>query len=235
VVGPTGGLLWDHNHHVPRELTVEEIQLIIKAFGAAAARAARAGMDTVEIHGAHGYLIHSFLSPVTNHRTDHYGGSLENRARFLLEVIREVRENFPAEKPIFLRVSATDYVEHLEKPSWEIQQTVQIAKWVKEAGVDVFHVSSGGNTSQQKIKAFPGYQVPFAEKVKKEVPGLHVVAVGLIKDGKQAEEVLQQESADLIAIGRGFLRDPSFTLQAARQLGLVAQHSVQYGRVQNDA
>ncbi|GJJ76475.1 hypothetical protein EMPS_08834 [Entomortierella parvispora] len=235
VVGPSGGLLWDHNHHVPRELTVEEIQLIVKAFGTAAARAALAGMDTVEIHGAHGYLIHSFLSPVTNHRTDQYGGSLENRARFLLEVIQEVRENFPAEKPILLRVSATDYVEHLESPSWEIEQTVQIAKWVKEAGVDVFHVSSGGNTAQQKIKAFPGYQVPFAERVKSEVPGLHVVAVGLIKDGKQAEEVLQQERADLIAIGRGFLRDPSFTLQAARQLGLVAQHSVQYSRVQNNA
>ncbi|KAG0049781.1 hypothetical protein BGZ83_005400 [Gryganskiella cystojenkinii] len=230
VVGPSGGLLWDHNHHLPRELTIEEIQQIIKAFGQAAARAAQAGMDTVEIHGAHGYLIHSFLSPVSNHRTDRYGGSLENRARFLLEVIHEVRENFPAEKPILLRVSATDYVQHLEGPSWEIEQTVQIAKWVKDAGVDLFHVSSGGNTAQQKIKAFPGYQVGFAERVKKEVPGLHVIAVGLINDGPQAEEVLQQEKADLIAIGRGFLRDPSFTLQAAKQLGLVAQPSVQYSR-----
>lgn len=189
-------------------------------------------MDTVEIHGAHGYLIHSFLSPVSNKRTDHYGGSLENRARFLLEVIKEVRANFPAEKPIILRVSATDYVQHLEGPSWEIEQTVQIAKWVKDAGVDVFHVSSGGNTYQQKIKAFPGYQVPFAEQVKRNVPGLHVVAVGLINGGVQAEEVLQEEKADLIAIGRGFLRDPSFVLQAARQLGLVAKHTQQYSGVQ---
>ncbi|KAG0200760.1 hypothetical protein BGX28_006276 [Mortierella sp. GBA30] len=234
VVAPTGGLLWDKNHHLPRELTVDEIQQIVRSFGEAAARAAATGMDTVEIHGAHGYLIHSFLSPVTNHRTDQYGGTLENRARFLLEVIAEVRANFPAEKPILLRVSATDYVEHLNEPSWEIEQTVQIAKWVKEAGVDIFHVSSGGNTAQQKIKAFPGYQVPFAEQVKRQVPGLHVIAVGLITGGIQAEEVLQQEKADLISVGRGFLSDPSFTLQAARELGVVAKHSQQYGAVQNN-
>ncbi|KAF9098171.1 hypothetical protein BGX29_007757, partial [Mortierella sp. GBA35] len=131
VVAPSGGadFQWDANHHVPRELSIEEIEETIKAFGAAAARANEAGMDTVEIHGAHGYLIHQFLSPVSNHRTDKYGGSLENRARFLLEVISEVRANFPAEKPIFLRVSATDYIEHLDGPSWEIEQTVQIAKW----------------------------------------------------------------------------------------------------------
>ncbi|KAF9142506.1 hypothetical protein BG015_000810, partial [Linnemannia schmuckeri] len=232
VVGPTGGLAWGKDLFPPRELTLDEIQDLVKAFGAAAVRANKAGMDTVEIHGAHGYLIHSFLSPVSNKRTDHYGGSLENRARFLLEVIKEVRANFPAEKPIILRVSATDYVQHLEGPSWEIEQTVQIAKWVKDAGVDVFHVSSGGNTYQQKIKAFPGYQVPFAEQVKRNVPGLHVVAVGLINDGVQAEKVLQEEKADLIAIGRGFLRDPSFALQAARQLGLVAKHTQQYGGVQ---
>ncbi|KAF8943572.1 hypothetical protein BGZ47_005287 [Haplosporangium gracile] len=232
VVGPTGGLAWGKDLFPPRELTIDEIQELVKAFGAATVRADKAGMDTVEIHGAHGYLIHSFLSPVSNKRTDHYGGSLENRARFLLEVIKEVRANFPAEKPIILRVSATDYVQHLEGPSWEIEQTVQIAKWVKDAGVDVFHVSSGGNTYQQKIKAFPGYQVPFAEQVKRNVPGLHVVAVGLINGGVQAEEVLQEEKADLIAIGRGFLRDPSFVLQAARQLGLVAKHTQQYGGVQ---
>ncbi|KAG0277721.1 hypothetical protein BGZ95_005472 [Linnemannia exigua] len=232
VVGPTGGLAWGKDLFPPRELTVDEIQELVKAFGSAAVRANNAGMDTVEIHGAHGYLIHSFLSPVSNHRTDQYGGSLENRARFLLEVIKEVRADFPAEKPIILRVSATDYVQHLEGPSWEIEQTVQIAKWVKDAGIDIFHVSSGGNTHQQKIKAFPGYQVPFAEQVKRNVPGLHVVAVGLINGGVQAEEVLQEEKADLIAIGRGFLRDPSFTLQAARQLGLVAKHTQQYSGVQ---
>ncbi|KAG0341532.1 hypothetical protein BG004_006003 [Podila humilis] len=232
VVGPSGGVdfQWDQSHHVPRELTVQEIQDIVKAFGQGAVRAAKAGMDTVEIHGAHGYLIHSFLSPISNHRTDQYGGSLENRARFLLEVIKEVRENFPAEKPIFLRVSATDYVEHLNKPSWEIQQTIQIAKWVKEAGVDVFHVSSGGNTKEQKIEAVFGYQVPFAEKVKRAVPGLTVVAVGIITGGQQAEQVLQEEKADLVAVGRAYLKSPSFALQAARDLNVKAAFSAQYGR-----
>ncbi|KAF9434597.1 hypothetical protein BGZ76_007748 [Entomortierella beljakovae] len=206
VVAPSGGeqFQWDKHHRVPREISVEEIQDVVKAFGAAAVRANRAGMDTVEIHGAHGYLIHSFLSPLTNHRTDHYGGSLENRARLLLEVVKAVRENFPAEKPIFLRVSASDLVEDvIDGPSWDIEQTVQIAKWVRDAGVDVFHVSSGGNTAQQKIKATLGYQVPFAERVKKEVPGLYVIAVGIITTGKQAEEILEQGKADLIAVGRG--------------------------------
>ncbi|KAF8912469.1 hypothetical protein BGZ58_005795, partial [Dissophora ornata] len=200
VVAPSGGphLRWDRHHVVPRELSLEEIQEVIDAFGAAAARAARAGMDTVEIHGAHGYLIHNFLSPLTNHRTDKYGGSLENRARFLLEVVASVRANFPAEKPIFLRVSASDLVEDVvDGPSWEIEQTIQIAQWVRDAGVDVLHVSSGGNTALQQIKAGLGYQVPFAERIKKAVPGLHIIAVGIILDGKQAEEVLENEKADL--------------------------------------
>ncbi|KAI8350665.1 hypothetical protein B0O80DRAFT_388897 [Mortierella sp. GBAus27b] len=233
VVAPSGGahLQWDRHHVIPRELSLEEIQDVIDAFGAAAARAARAGMDTVEIHGAHGYLIHNFLSPITNHRTDHYGGSLENRARFLIEVVRAVRANFPAEKPIFLRVSASDLVEEVvDGPSWDIEQTIQIAQWVKEAGVDVIHVSSGGNTAQQKIDVKPGYQVPFAERVKKAVPGLHVVAVGVILDGEQAEEVLQTEKADLVAAGRGFLRHPSFALNAARDLNVKAVYSQQYSR-----
>ncbi|KAF9174043.1 hypothetical protein BGX21_001960 [Mortierella sp. AD011] len=233
VVAPSGGeaLKWDENFIAPRELSVEEIHHVIKAFGAAAVRATKAGLDTVEIHGAHGYLIHNFLSPVTNKRTDSYGGSLENRARFLLEVIKEVRENFPKEKPIFLRVSASDLVEDvIDGPSWDIEQTVQVAKWAKDAGVDVFHVSSGGNVAQQKINAFPGYQVPFAERVKKEVPGLYVAAVGIITGGQQAEDVLAQEKADLIAVARGFLRDPNFVLNAAKELNVKAKYSQQYER-----
>ncbi|KAF9361664.1 hypothetical protein BGX26_000616 [Mortierella sp. AD094] len=233
VVAPSGGkhLQWDHHHRVPRELSVEEIQEVVNAFGSAAARAARAGMDTVEIHGAHGYLIHNFLSPLTNERTDHYGGSLENRARFLLEVVGAVRANFPAEKPILLRLSASDLVENVvDGPSWDLEQTVQIAKWVRDAGVDILHVSSGGNTAQQKINAVPGYQVPFAERIKKEVPGLHVIAVGIITNGKQAEQVLEEEKADLIAAGRGFLRQPSFALDSARDLNVKAAYSQQYSR-----
>jgi 2,4-dienoyl-CoA reductase-like NADH-dependent reductase (Old Yellow Enzyme family) len=233
VVAPSGGeaFKWNETFVTPRELSVEEINGIVRAFGAAAVRAAKAGLDTVEIHGAHGYLLHNFLSPISNQRTDEYGGSLENRARILLEVIKEVRKNFPKEKPIFLRVSASDLVEGVvEGPSWDINQTVQIAKWVKEAGVDVFHVSSGGNVPQQQIKAFPGYQVPFAERVKKEVPGLLVAAVGIITGGEQAEEVLQQEKADLIAVARGFLRDPHFVLNAAKELNVKAKFSQQYER-----
>ncbi|KAG9061299.1 hypothetical protein KI688_007637 [Linnemannia hyalina] len=234
VIAPSGGahLQWDKHHRVPRELSLAEIQQVIDAFGAAAARASRAGMDTVEIHGAHGYLIHNFLSPLTNQRTDHYGGSLENRARFLLEVVKAVRANFPAEKPIFLRVSASDLVEEVEgiEDSWEIEQTIQIAKWVRDAGVDVLHVSSGGNTSQQKILTSPGYQVPFAEQIKRAVPGLAVVAVGIILDGLQAEEVLKSEKADLVAAGRTFLRHPNFALNAARELNVKAAFSQQYSR-----
>ncbi|KAI1315395.1 hypothetical protein EDD11_000899 [Mortierella claussenii] len=230
VVAPSGGadLQWDEKHRVPRALSLDEIQDVIKAFGAATIRAAKAGMDTVEIHGAHGYLIHNFLSPVTNKRTDKYGGSLENRARFLLEVIQEVRANFPAEKPIFLRISATDCVEHLEIPSWEIEQAVQVSKWAKAAGVDVIHVSSGGNTALQKVAYSPGYQVHFAERIRKDVPGLPVIAVGSITGGKQAEEILEQGKADLIAAARAFLKHPSFASDAARELGVEISYSPQY-------
>ncbi|KAF9915297.1 hypothetical protein BX616_006485 [Lobosporangium transversale] len=233
VVAPSGGEehKWDHEHVTPQELSIKEIQEVIHAFGQGARRAARAGADMVEIHGAHGYLIHNFLSPITNKRTDKYGGSLENRARFLLEVIEAVRANFPAEKPIFLRVSASDLVEKvIDGPSWDIEQTVQLAKWVKEVGVDVFHVSSGGNVAQQVIEARPGYQIPFAERVKKEVFGLYVVAVGHITNGIQAEQILQEGQADMIAAGREFLRNPCFTMTAAKDLNVMAKVSQLYER-----
>ncbi|KAG0314628.1 hypothetical protein BGZ99_007959 [Dissophora globulifera] len=231
VVAPSGGpeFQWDENHVVPRELSLSEIKEVIAAFGSAAARVAKAGLDTVEIHGAHGYLIHNFLSPITNHRTDEYGGSLENRARFLLEVIKVVRDNFPAEKPIFLRVSASDLVENvIDGPSWEIEQTVQIAKWAKEAGVDVIHVSSGGNSAKQVVSYSPGYQVHFAERIRRDVPGLAVIAVGSITGGKQAQEILELEKADLVAAARGHLKRPSFALDAARELGVEISYSPQY-------
>ncbi|KAG9070429.1 hypothetical protein KI688_007965 [Linnemannia hyalina] len=150
-------------------------------------------------------------------RTDHYGGSLENRARFLLKVVKAMRANFPAEKPIFLRVSASDLVE-------------EIAKWARDADVDVLHVSSGGNASQQKILTSPGYQVPFAEQIKRAVPGLAVVAVGIILHGPLEEEVLKSEKADLVAAGRTCLRHPNFALNAARELNVKAAFSQQYSR-----
>ncbi|KAG0250163.1 hypothetical protein BG011_008596, partial [Mortierella polycephala] len=142
-----------------------------------------------------------------------------------------VRANFPAEKPIFLRLSASDLVEEVvDGPSWDIEQTIQVAQWVRDAGVDVLDVSSGGNTAQQKITASPGYQVPFAERIKKAVPGLAIIAVGIILDGKQAEDILEQEKADLVAAGRTFLRHPSFALNASRELNVKAAFSQQYSR-----
>jgi len=209
-------------------LSIEEIQEVIKAFGAAAARADKAGMDTVEIHGAHGYLIHQFLSPISNHRTDKYGGSLENRARFLLEVIAEVRANFDAEKPIFLRLSASDAVEHLDIASFEVEQAVQVSQWAKDAGVDVVHVSSAGNTPLQKVAYSPGYQVHYASRIRKGVPGLPVVAVGSITSGKQAEAIVQAGDADLIAAARSFLKHPTFALDAGRELGVNVNYAPQY-------
>ncbi|KAF9428223.1 hypothetical protein BGZ76_002018 [Entomortierella beljakovae] len=235
VVAPSGGLdfQWDAKHRVPRALSIDEIQEIVKSFGSAAIRAEKAGADTVEIHAAHGYLIHQFLSPLSNQRTDQYGGSLENRARFMLEVIHEVRAKFPAEKPVFLRISASDNVEYLDIPSWDIEQTVQVAKWAKDAGVDVIHVSSGGNTFLQKIQYAPSYQVHFAERVKNAVPGLYVVAVGVIIGGIQANDILERGAADLVAVGRGFLRNPSFVLNAAQELNVKVKFTQQYeaGRI----
>ncbi|KAF9930406.1 hypothetical protein FBU30_000537 [Linnemannia zychae] len=237
VVSASGGesFRWSDKYVAPRELSVAEIEETVRAFGDAAVRAAKAGMDTVEIHGAHGYLIHNFLSPISNKRTDSYGGSLENRARFLLEIIKEVRSKFPAEKPIFLRISATDWVESvIDGPSWDIEQSVQVAKWAKEAGVDVIHVSTGGNVAQQQIKPYPGYQVPFAERIKREVPDLYVIAVGILTSGKQAEEILVKKQADLIAAAREFLREPSFVTTAAHELNVKVKFSAQYERARRD-
>ncbi|KAG0378553.1 hypothetical protein BGX24_003483 [Mortierella sp. AD032] len=230
VVGPSGGadFQWDAKHRVPRELTVQEIQDIVKAFGDAAVRADKAGMDMVEIHGAHGYLGHNFLSPISNQRTDHYGGSLENRARFILEVIKEIRSRFSAEKPIFLRLSASDCVEHLDIPSFEVEQAVKVSQWAKDAGADVVHVSSGGNTALQKVAYSPGYQVHYASRIRKGVPGLPIVAVGSITSGKQAQEIVEAGDADLIAAARAFLKHPTFALDAGRELGVNVNYAPQY-------
>ena len=228
VVSASSGAAYDHHHHVSRGLSLDEIPDVIKAFGQAARRANEAGMDTVEIHAAHGYLIHNFLSPWTNKRTDKYGGSLENRARLLLEIIDEVKKNFPEEKPISVRISASDNVEHLPEPSWDIEQTVQVAKLIHEAGIDILHVSSAGNVPEQKVQYAPGYQVHFAERVKKAVPELTVIAVGVITSGKQAEEILESGKADLVAVARGFLRYPDFVMNAAKELNVRPRYSAQY-------
>eukprot|EP01117_Protostelium_nocturnum_P003742 TRINITY_DN15016_c0_g1_i1.p1 TRINITY_DN15016_c0_g1~~TRINITY_DN15016_c0_g1_i1.p1 ORF type:complete len:355 (-),score=115.42 TRINITY_DN15016_c0_g1_i1:219-1283(-) len=205
VWGPSA-IAWDEKHAVPIEMSLDQIKETISAFQKAAERALKAGFDVIEIHGAHGYLIHNFLSSNSNHRTDEYGGSLENRFRFALEIVKAVRQVWPKEKPLFFRVSATDWT---EEKGWNLSETVELARLLKEEGVDLLDVSSGGNSQHQKIAAGPGYQVPFAAEVKRKVPGLLSGAVGIITSGRQAEEILEKEEADVVSVAREFLRDAS--------------------------
>ena len=199
----------------PRELSTDEVFDLIQDFAKAAKNALLAGFDAVEIHAAHGYLIHQFLSPITNHRTDEFGGSLENRARILLEIIKAIRAEVGQVMPIFVRFSATDY----QEGGWDVNQTAEVAKWCSEVGADLFDISSGGLITGVKIPSGPGYQVPFAEKIAIEVQN-PVGAVGQITDAHQAEEILQAGKVDVILIGRASLRDPHWALRAAHELGV---------------
>ncbi|GAA1988990.1 NADH:flavin oxidoreductase/NADH oxidase [Kitasatospora viridis] len=228
-VGPTGEAFGDHPE--PNELTVAQIRRIVDDFGAAAGRALAAGFQAVEIHGAHGYLIHSFLSPHSNRRTDEYGGSFENRARFALEVVAAVRAAWPAGLPVFFRTSATDWLtENAEDPrtGWAGEDSVRLAKELAAAGVDLVDVSTGGLVPDARIPTAPGYQVPFARAVR-EGSGLPVAAVGLITGVEQAEQVLTDGSADVVLLGRELLRNPHWANQAAAQLGAQPRWPVQYG------
>lgn len=209
----------------PHELTKDEIRCLVEAFAAAARRALRAGFQLVEIHGAHGYLMHEFLSPLSNRRTDEYGGSLANRLRFALEVTEAVRGAWPAELPLWMRISATDWA----PGGWTLNDSVELAKRVRAMGVDLIDCSSGGLTMQQKIELGPGYQVPFAERIRREA-GVMTGAVGMITDPQQAEEILASGKADVVLLAREFLRDPYFPLRAARKLGVTPQPPLQYGR-----
>ncbi|WP_405910093.1 MULTISPECIES: NADH:flavin oxidoreductase/NADH oxidase [unclassified Streptomyces] len=213
-------------HPVPTELTVAEIREIVGQFADAARRALDAGFEIAEIHGAHGYLINEFLSPHSNHRTDAYGGSYENRTRLALEVVDAVREVWPEDKPLFFRISATDW---LEEDGWTADDTVRFAAQLKEHGVDLLDVSTGGNASGVRIPVGPGYQVPFAARVKAETP-LPVAAVGLITDVEQAEKILANDEADAVLLGRELLRNPSFARLAARELGAEVHVPDQYHR-----
>jgi 2,4-dienoyl-CoA reductase-like NADH-dependent reductase (Old Yellow Enzyme family) len=211
----------------PQEIDAAGLVRIRDAFVATAKRAARLGIDALEIHGAHGYLLHEFLSPISNQRSDAYGGSLENRMRFPLEVFDAVRAAFPAGKPVGMRVSASDWVDG----GWDVEQTIVFANELKKRGIDWIDVSSGGVSPQQKIALGPGYQVPFAEAVKKAT-GLPTIAVGLITEAQQAEEIVASGKADLIALGRGILYDPRWPWHAAEQLGGTVQAPPQYWRSQ---
>ena len=213
------------DYAAPRKLSVAEINDLVEAFGKAAKRSVDAGFDAVEIHGAHGYLLHQFLSPLSNDRDDEYGGSLENRARMLMEVIEAVRKSVPDSIPVFLRLSATDYAEG----GWDQEQTATVSAWATEAGVDLIDVSSGGIITGVKIPSGPGYQVPLAEYVADRISE-PVSAVGQITDPKQAEEILQSGKVDVILIARASLRDPYWPLRAAAELGADVQWPEQYSR-----
>ena len=208
----------------PEPLNKEGIHKIISDFKDAAGRAMVAGYKVVEIHGAHGYLLHEFLSPLSNNRTDEYGGSFENRIRLLQQVIDAVRSVWPAENPLFVRISSTDWTEG----GWTIEESVRLAHILKDMGVDLIDCSSGGNVLHAKIPVGPGYQVPFSEAVRKT--GILTGAVGFITTPVQAESILQEEKADLIFMARELLRNPYFPLSAARELGAEITWPAQYLR-----
>ncbi|GAA2978055.1 MULTISPECIES: NADH:flavin oxidoreductase/NADH oxidase [Streptomyces] len=214
-------LPYDEGHPVPAELTTDEIQEVVTQFADAARRALAAGFQVAEIHGAHGYLIGQFLSPHSNHRTDAYGGSFENRTRLALEVVDAVRAVWPEELPLFFRISATDWLsENAEddREGWTGDDTVRLARELRAHGVDLLDVSTGGLAPRASIPVGPNYQVPFAARVRAETD-LPVAAVGLITDPVQAEKILAEGEADAVLLGRELLRDPYFARNAARALG----------------
>ncbi|KJS57943.1 NADH:flavin oxidoreductase/NADH oxidase [Streptomyces rubellomurinus] len=219
-------------HTTPDELTREQIDVIVRQFADAATRALAAGYQAVEIHGAHGYLIHEFLSPHTNHRTDAYGASFEGRTRLALEVVDAVRAVWPEHLPLFFRTSATDWLSEDttdQREGWTSQDTVRLAKELLARGVDLMDVSTGGLVPDAHIDATPGFQVPFAEAVRTQT-GMPVAAVGLITEARQAEDILASGHADAVLIGRELLRDPSWARRAAAELDADFTGPVQYHR-----
>ena len=212
-------------YQMPQALDEAGIRSIVRAFGEAAGRALQAGFRALEIHSAHGYLLHSFLSPLSNHRTDAYGGSFENRTRIVREVVSEIRSVWPERFPLFLRISATDYAEG----GWDIEQSVELARQVKSLGVDLVDCSSGGLLSHVTIPFGPGYQAGFAQRIKKEA-GILTGAVGMITAAEQAEQVLRTRQADVVVLARELLRHPYWPLDAARKLGAEAPWPKQYLR-----
>ena len=199
----------------PKEMDDNDIKLVIDQFKEAALRSIEAGFKVIELHFAHGYLVHEFCSPFSNQRKDNYGGSLENRCRLAIEITKSVREVIPDGTPLFVRISSTDWVEG----GWDIDQSVQLTKWLKEVGVDLIDCSSGGNVPNAKIPASPGYQIPFAEKIKNEV-GILTGGVGLITTAEQAEEIINSETADIVLLAREMLRDPYWALHSAKKLNV---------------
>jgi 2,4-dienoyl-CoA reductase-like NADH-dependent reductase (Old Yellow Enzyme family) len=209
----------------PKEMTKSDIRNVVDQFQKAAERSIRAGFQLIEIHAAHGYLLHEFLSPLSNKRNDEYGGSFENRIRLPLEVLSAIRMIVPDSFPLMVRISSTDWVEG----GWDMEQTIQLSRTLKEAGADLIDTSSGGNTAQARIPIGPGYQVPFAERIKRE-SGIMTGAVGLITSPEQAEQIIASGQADIVLIARELLRNPYWPLAAARKLKADIEWPKQYLR-----
>lgn len=220
-------IAWNDKHAQPKEMSLDDIENFKKAFKASVDRSLAIGFDVIEIHSAHGYLLHEFLSPVANTRTDKYGGSFENRTRLLREVTEMVRSAIPEDMPLFLRISATDWLEEAKeiKESWTVEDTVKLAPLLADLGVDLLDVSSGGNHPAQHPHTGPGYQAPFAKAVKKALPSdskMHVGTVGSITSGKQANQLLE-EGLDLAIVGRQFQKNPGLVFDWADELGVEVQ------------
>ena len=223
-VGPSP-IAYHEGYPEPHELTTDEVRGVVDAFAAATERSARAGFELVEVHAAHGYLLHQFLSPHTNRRTDEYGGSFEGRTKLAVDVARAVRESFPANRPVLVRISATEYVEQ----GWDLDDSVALAKLLKDVGVDMIDASSGGNLPHQSLSPYPGYQVAYARAIREQAE-IPTAAVGLITDPAQAEAVVAGGDADVVLMAREFLRDPFWPLHAASSLGEDVAWPVQYVR-----
>jgi 2,4-dienoyl-CoA reductase-like NADH-dependent reductase (Old Yellow Enzyme family) len=224
VVAPSA-IPFSSDYALPRELDAAGIKKLIGAFVDATSRAKRAGFDVIEIHAAHGYLLHEFLSPLSNHRTDNYGGSFENRIRLLIEVTDAIRSEWGEQSPIAVRISATDWAEG----GWDVDQSVELSKVLKQHGVDLMDVSSGALVPHVRIPVGPGYQTPFAERIRKEA-GIPTATVGMITDPAQADHVVRTGQADMVLLAREFLRQPYWALEAARDLQRPASWPVQYLR-----
>jgi 2,4-dienoyl-CoA reductase-like NADH-dependent reductase (Old Yellow Enzyme family) len=225
VVAPSA-IRFADDYTMPREMDKEDIEQATKDFVNGALSAVEAGFETIEIHAAHGYLLHEFLSSLSNKRSDEFGGSLENRMRFPLDVARKVREAVPERLPVFVRISATDWKEG----GWDLEQSIEFCKRLKDIGIDLIDVSTGGNVPDAVIPVGPGYQVPFAKEIRANA-GIATGAVGMITDARQAEGILEKGEADAVLIAREFLRDPYFPYTAAQELGEGIDYvPKQYGR-----
>jgi 2,4-dienoyl-CoA reductase-like NADH-dependent reductase (Old Yellow Enzyme family) len=225
VVAPSA-IRFADDYTMPREMDKEDIEQATKDFVNGALSAVEAGFETIEIHAAHGYLLHEFLSSLSNKRSDEFGGSLENRIRFPLDVARKVREAVPERMPVFVRISATDWKEG----GWDLEQSIEFCKRLKGIGIDLIDVSTGGNVPDAVIPVGPGYQVPFAKEIRANA-GIATGAVGMITDSRQAEGILEKGEADAVLIAREFLRDPYFPYTAAQELGEGIDYvPKQYGR-----